>query len=131
MVDRYESALKTLANIVETGGYIKKKTREEVQQAVSIIRNCFRELTKTAGELIRKEGQTEVMGGETEHLCDEGESRNMGQVAPSIEETQNVEVRDQPVIDQPKCQEDVATPTCNLRRLTVNRRRCKQIWKNK
>ena len=39
MVDRYESALKTLANIAEKGGYIKKETREEMQNAVSIIRN--------------------------------------------------------------------------------------------
>ena len=102
-----------------------------MQNAVSIIRNCFIEITRTAGDKMRKEGKFEVIEDELEYHCVEGDSCNMGLVAPSIEETQNVEVRDQPVIDQPKCQEDVATPTCNLRRLTVNRRRCKQIWKNK
>ena len=63
-----------------------------MQKAVCNIRNCFRELTRTAGD------KTEVMEGEIEHRCEEGDSRNMGQVVPSIGENQKQEVRDQPVV---------------------------------
>jgi hypothetical protein len=54
ITDSYESTLKTLANIAEAGGYIKKEVREDMQKAVSIIRNCFKELTSTVGGRIRK-----------------------------------------------------------------------------
>jgi hypothetical protein len=59
----------------------------------------------------------------------------MGEVAPSIEETRKEEVGDQPVMTSGnyrlKCQEDMATPTRDLRHLTANRRNSKQIWKIK
>ena len=54
MTDRYESALETLANIAETGGYMKKEIRGDMQKAVSIIRKGFKELTSAAGDRIRK-----------------------------------------------------------------------------
>ena len=85
MVDRYESALKTLANIAEKDGYIRKETREKMRKAVSFIRNCFIEITITAGDKIRKEGKFEVMEDEIEDHCQEGDSCNMGQVAPCSE----------------------------------------------
>ena len=93
IVDRYESALKMLANIAGKGGYIRKETREEMQNVVSIIRNCFIEITRTAGDKMRKEGKFEVIEDELEYHCVEGDSCNMGLVAPSIEETQNEVIR--------------------------------------
>ena len=36
ITDRYESALKMLANITEAGGYMKEEVREDIQKAVSI-----------------------------------------------------------------------------------------------
>ena len=47
---------------------------------------------------MRKEGKFEVMENEIEDHYEEGDSCNMGQVAPSIDETQKEEVRDQPVV---------------------------------
>ena len=90
MADRYESALKTLENIAEAGGYMKMVVREDMQKAVSIIRNCFKELTSTGDDKIRKGDQIEVKEGESEHHFEEGDSHRMGQVAPSIEKTPKI-----------------------------------------
>jgi len=54
--------MKTLTNIAETN--TKKETREEMQKAVSITRNFFRELSRAAGDKMRKEGKTKVMEDE-------------------------------------------------------------------
>ena len=79
MADRYESALKTLENIAEAGGYMKMVVREDMQKAVSIIRNCFKELTSTGDDKIRKGDQIEVKEGESEYHCEEGDGHNMGE----------------------------------------------------
>ena len=36
-----ECALKSLLNIAEDGGYLKKDKREDIHHAVSVIRKCF------------------------------------------------------------------------------------------
>jgi len=63
-----------------------------MQNAMSIIRNCFIEITRIAGDKMRKQGKFEVMEDEIEDHCQEGDSCNMGQVAPSSEVTQKKEV---------------------------------------
>ena len=56
---------------------MKKGVREDMQKAVSIIRNRFKKLTSTAGDIIRKEDKIEVKEGESEHHCEKGDSHNM------------------------------------------------------
>lgn len=65
--ERFKSALETLANIMEVGGYLKKDMKEDMQKAVSVIRSCFTTM-KNALEFGNKEEQmhqSEVMESET------------------------------------------------------------------
>ncbi|KAJ4451906.1 hypothetical protein ANN_03384 [Periplaneta americana] len=66
---RLESALKSIEDIADAGGYRKKKTKEELQKAVSTIRKCFKTLKDALEDKKnRKENhRNEVRNGGTEN----------------------------------------------------------------
>ncbi|KAJ4432548.1 hypothetical protein ANN_21171 [Periplaneta americana] len=80
------SALQCLENVAVTRGYLKKETKEDIRNSVSVIRRCFNEL-KTALESNMKGKQSlasEHKSDKTPDIdCEGGESRPAGQVAPS------------------------------------------------
>lgn len=63
--ERLESALKNIVNIAETGGYLKKDSKEDLQKAVSVIRECFITLKYALGNKNKEnnESKDEVMEG--------------------------------------------------------------------
>lgn len=42
--NRMVAALDRIKNVAETGGYLKKETCQDMDKAVSVIRNCFVEM---------------------------------------------------------------------------------------
>ena len=86
--ERLESALKYLTNIAETGGYLKKEIKEDIQDAVSTIKNCVKvmkdEIDDKKNE--RKKLMSKVKEGQNEDMY-RGDSRPAEQVAPSAGRT--------------------------------------------
>lgn len=95
---RLESALKCIENTAEVGGYLKKETCKDIQEAVSVIRSCFTEM-KTALENSSNEMmklQNEVKENDTGDIAVVKDSRLMGQVAPSTDATPEAPEGEQP-----------------------------------
>ena len=87
-----ESALECLLNIADVGGYMKKETKEEIQNAVRTIRDCFL-LMKLAVEK-QKSIQNRTQNDDVRQAgaMHEGEdSRHKGQLATSVGQSQEVE----------------------------------------
>ena len=83
-----ESALKSLETIAETGGFMKKETKDEMLQAVSVIRNYF-DTVNTTGEdenPSMKNPRKQAEEAKTNMIQGEG-SRFTRQVAPSVDPT--------------------------------------------
>ncbi|KAJ4446387.1 hypothetical protein ANN_13083 [Periplaneta americana] len=84
--DRLSSALQYLENVAETGGYLKKETKEDIRNSVSVIRSCFNELKTTLESNMKGKHSlaSDDKSDKTPDIdCEGGESRPPGQVAPS------------------------------------------------
>lgn len=83
---RLESALENIVNISEIGGYLKKDTKESMQEAVSIIRNCFAEMKNASMEINQKKSNTESEVKHVQSLTiqEEEDSCSTRQVLPSL-----------------------------------------------
>ena len=82
---RLDSALKIMENIGEAAGkYLKIEAKEDIQEAVRIIRDCFIEMrTNLCDNREHGEPQKEVKETQTD-MTQEEDSAATGQVAPSI-----------------------------------------------
>ena len=79
--DRLERAIEILVDITEAGGYLKKDTKETMQEAVSTIRICFNEMKNTV------ESKNKMMTNsqnEKENTTEEDDSFKERQVSPSL-----------------------------------------------
>ena len=85
IADRVESALIMIVNTTEPGRYLKKERKEATLNAVSEIRKCFEEMRTIlhAKENEKKCVQKEV--SQDTNIHKEEDSRETGQVAPSVE----------------------------------------------
>lgn len=88
MEQQLESALQDVEKVTENGGYMKKETKEELQQAVRTIRNYIKTLKAKLETKVsdKKNHQNKVTNSESEEVG-EPDSWPEGQVAPSLGRT--------------------------------------------
>ena len=84
-----ESALETIVNITEIGGYLKNEKREEIIKAVSDLKNCFDKITNSTEEENSEKytPDNEVRERRTQDTPEGGDGRTEGQAAPSVNNT--------------------------------------------
>lgn len=86
--EHVESALQSLINIVEIGGYLKKEMKDDILKAVSTLRECFSVIKMDESRENAKNKDNAISEYEVNNVQTEGEDSSAGgHVAPSVDPT--------------------------------------------
>ena len=85
--------MKSLSNIADKGGYLKKETKEDIQNVESVLKNIFTDMRAEIYSLNEEKMklEMEVKDDIAEACMEEEDSRPKRQVAPSIGNTRKPE----------------------------------------